>query len=319
MSLDAVAAALTDRLSGRVERDFDLAGATTYRVGGRTALFVEPASMDDLEVLGEVMAASGRSLPLLTLGRGSNVVISDRGFPGLTIKLGSKFSWIEPLEDDRPGLTAGGATPLPVLANWAARRGLAGMEFLVAIPGSVGGAVRMNAGAHGRDIGDCLVSARVLDLQTRDTGARKAEELELAYRRSNLGAEHIVIDARFGLAPEDGTAVRTRMEQYRRHRAETQPGAVQNAGSVFKNPPGDSAGRLVEAAGLKGFRVGGARVSELHANFFIASDDATAQEIYDLVTEVRERVRLAFGIELEPEIRFVGEFDDPVRVGEGRR
>lgn len=317
MSLDAVAAALMGRFSGRVERDFELAGATTSRVGGRTSLFVEPASMDDLEILGEVIAVSGDSLPVLALGRGSNVVVSDRGFPGVTIKLGSHFSWIESLEDDRPGLAAGGATPLPMLANWAARRGLAGMEFLIAIPGSVGGAVRMNAGAHGREIGDCLVSARVLDLATRELGERKAEELELSYRRSNLGAEHIVVDARFEVAPEDGATVRARMEQYRKHRAETQPGAVQNAGSVFKNPPGDSAGRLVEAAGLKGFRVGGARVSELHANFFIASDDASAQDVYELVSEVRERVRGAFEVELEPEIRFVGEFDDPVRVGEG--
>jgi UDP-N-acetylmuramate dehydrogenase len=168
-------------------------------------------------------------------------------------------------------------------------------------------------------VGDCLVSARVLDLATGELGDRKAEELELAYRRSNLGPEHVVVDARFWLEPEDDKTVRMHMERYRKHRAETQPGAVQNAGSVFKNPPGDSAGRLVEAAGLKGFRVGGARVSELHANFFIASDGATAQQVYDLVTEVRERVRLTFGIELEPEIRFVGEFDDPVRLGEGSR
>jgi UDP-N-acetylmuramate dehydrogenase len=137
---------------------------------------------------------------------------------------------------------------------------------------------------------------------------RDADTLGFRYRESDLTDAHVVIEATFDLTPEGEDAVREQMERYRRHRAETQPGAVQNAGSTFKNPPGDHAGRLVEAAGLKGFSVGGASVSKLHANFFMASEGATAQDVYDLVHEVQTRVRERFGVELQPEVRFVGDF-----------
>jgi UDP-N-acetylmuramate dehydrogenase len=197
---------------------------------------------------------------------------------------------------------------LPLVANWAARRALSGLEFAVAIPGSVGGAVRMNAGAHGGSVGDFLVSVRLFDLDVLELEERSAAGLELAYRTSNLTERQLVLDARFRLASGDAQAIKATMDSYRRHRADTQPGALSNAGSVFKNPPGDSAGRLVEAAGLKGFRVGDAWVSELHANFFMAGPRATAQDVYDLVHEVRARVNAAVGVELEPEVRFVGSF-----------
>ncbi len=298
---------LSSELSGRVERDFPLRRLTTYRLGGPAALYVEPADTRDLERVGEALRSSDE-IPILPLGRGSNLVVSDDGFPGLVLRLGAEWSWIRRNEGDPDRVEAGAATPLPQLANWAARRGLAGAEFMIAIPGSVGGAVRMNAGAHGSDVSEVLASARLFNHQKLAVEERSAGEFDFSYRRSNLSEDLVVLDGTFTLETEDATEVRRRTESFRAHRAATQPGASQNAGSVFKNPPGDSAGRLVEAAGLKGFAVGGASVSRLHANFFMAGDGATAQDVYDLVQEVRARVSRASGIELEPEIRFIGSF-----------
>ncbi|MFN2488232.1 MAG: UDP-N-acetylmuramate dehydrogenase [Actinomycetota bacterium] len=308
MSLDALAAELAHALEGRVEMDRALARLTTYRLGGPARVYVEPAHARDVEALARLLRE--RDVEVLPLGRGSNLVVSDRGWPGVVVHFGAAFSWIKQHRDAEASLEAGAATPLPTVANWAARRGLGGVEFFVAIPGSIGGAVRMNAGAHGGEVADALHSITLVDLDAGDVEVRRASSLGLEYRRSNLGGRVVVLNASFALAPADPGALRARMEELRRHRAATQPGAVQNAGSVFKNPPGDSAGRLVEAAGLKGTRVGGAEVSRLHANFFLAPPGATAQDVYDLVRTVRARVLDAFGVELEPEIRFVGSFDE---------
>ena len=308
MNPSRLARGLSDRVRGTVAVDYPLAGLTTYRVGGPAAVYFEPLDADDVDALLEVVAEEG-PLDILVLGRGSNVVVSDRGFPGLVVHLGMSFSWIRAVGDEPVmQLRAGAATPLPLVANWAARRGLAGLEFAIAIPGSVGGGVRMNAGAHGGEIADTIVEATVVDLRAGSSERLTAERLAMSYRHSGLDDDDLVLDASFRLVPDDEAAVRARMEGFRKHRAETQPAAVQNAGSTFKNPPGDSAGRLVEAAGLKGFRVRGASVSTLHANFFIADEGAPAQDVYDLVQEIRQRVRDRFGVELEPEVRFVGSF-----------
>lgn len=315
-----VAALLADRLAGRVDVGHPLAMLTTYRLGGPAAVYVEPTGPEDVITLGhaiEDLRGEGIRIPVLSIGRGSNLVVSDEGWSGVALRLGGEgFSWVEALPNNTNGLTAGAGTPLPLLANWAARRGLAGVEFLIAIPGSVGGAVRMNAGAHGREIVDCLRTAQILNIQTLELVERRVEALGYAYRTSNLTEDDVVMRAELHLEHEDPEVVKARMEGYRQHRAATQPGALQNAGSVFKNPPGDYAGRLVEAAGLKGFRVGGAAVSELHANFFVASAGARAQDVFNLVHEVRRRVMETFGVELVPEIRFVGAFD--ARPDDGR-
>jgi UDP-N-acetylmuramate dehydrogenase len=173
----------------------------------------------------------------------------------------------------------------------------------------------MNAGAHGAQVGDRLESVSVFDVDRLVVDRRAPDELALTYRSSNLTERDVVLGALFRLSADDPAAIRARMEAYRRHRAETQPGALQNAGSVFKNPPGDWAGRLVEAAGLKGFRVGGGAVSDLHANFFVADDGARAQDVYDLVQSVRERVFETFGVRLEPEVRFMGAFERRAATG----
>jgi UDP-N-acetylmuramate dehydrogenase len=311
MNLTLVADRLRELSRARIETDFDLARYTTYRLGGPAALYVEPASADDLAVLGEALNRDGGGQsrpPILILGRGSNLVISDSGFPGVVIRMGNAFSWLRALGDR--GVTAGSSTTLPQLANWAARRSLTGMEFTVSIPGSVGGAVRMNAGAHGSDISERLTSVTLFDLDDLELRRPPSSDMGFAYRRSSLSEKDLVLDASFELESGDPASIRERMDAFRRHRSATQPGAVQNAGSVFKNPDGDSAGRLVEAAGLKGFRVGGASVSELHANFVMAGDGATAQDVYDLVQSVRGKVLDLSGVALEPEIRFVGSFQD---------
>lgn len=294
---------------GRCELDVPLARFTTYRLGGPAALFVEPSDRDDVERLSSVLARSAE-VPVLPLGRGSNLVVSDRGFPGVVVRLDASFSYVEPWAEGGPGgLRAGAAVTMPQVANWAARRGIAGFEWMISIPGSIGGGVRMNAGAHGGDVADVLREASIWRLGSADVEEVSEACLDYSYRHSNLSDGVLVLEARFAGTEAEPSVIRERMESFRKHRAETQPGALQNAGSVFKNPPGDSAGRLVEEAGLKGFKIGGAHVSELHANFFIAGDEARAQDVRALVATVRAKVLERFGVDLQPEIRFIGEFD----------
>ncbi|MDQ3983252.1 MAG: UDP-N-acetylmuramate dehydrogenase [Actinomycetota bacterium] len=313
MTLATLTSVLEAELPGRVQRDRPLAPLTTYRLGGPAALLFEPGSGEDVTLAARALRAAA-DVPVLVLGRGSNTVVSDDGWPGLVIHVGPDLSWAE-VGDEETMVLAGAGTSLPQLANWTARRGLTGLEFLVSIPGSVGGGVRMNAGAHGGEIADHLVSATALDLGALTVEEVPRDRLEMSYRRSALGPGHVVLAARFSLETAPRAAIRERMESYRRHRAETQPGAASNAGSVFKNPPGDHAGRLVEAAGLKGFTVGGARVSEKHANFFVAGPGASAQDVYDLVHAVRAKVKAASGVELDPEVRFAGAFREPAPAG----
>lgn len=311
-SFDEVAALLSDGFEGVIRRDHSLARSTTYRLGGPAALYVEPTGPGDVDRLAVALKSAGieaGTVPIVALGRGSNLVVADDGVPGVVIRMGPKASWIK--QGARPGGVEGGAAAaLPQLANWAARRALTGMEWAVAIPGSVGGAIRMNAGAYEGEVADVLASASVFDLRSLVLEERQPASLGFRYRRSNLGEHHLVVAATFELQPGDEGEIRGLMETYRKHRADTQPGGANNAGSVFKNPQGDSAGRLIEAAGLKGARSGGVEVSKIHANFFVARRGARAQDVYDLLTRVRAVVLDRFGIELEPEIRFVGSFQD---------
>lgn len=317
VDLDKLCGALTKVARGRVERSYSLARFTTYRLGGPAGVYVEPADLDDLVALGSALhdADTEGEVPVLTVGRGSNMVISDAGWPGLAVRLGQPFAELEPGDAGSESFDVGAAKPLPLVANWSARRSLAGMEWAVGVPGSVGGGVRMNAGAHGRDMAGSLVTATVFDLDTLELAEPSGGELEMSYRHSNITARQIVTRARLRLKHDDREAIGERTEGFRRHRGETQPGALQNAGSTFKNPEGDAAGRLVDAAGLKGFRVRGASVSTKHANFFMADDSATAQDVFDLVHEVRARVQSEFGICLEPEVSFAGPFAATTAVG----
>jgi UDP-N-acetylmuramate dehydrogenase len=281
-----------------------LAPLTTYRFGGPARYLVEAESEADLTAVAAL--ASDEHLPVFVLGRGSNVVIATRGFEGVVVRLGVGFGQRSIAADGT--VTAGGAVPLPVLARECARAGAGGLEFFVGIPGSVGGAVRMNAGCHGSDTAGWLVAARVVSLGSGTTADRSPDELGLSYRHSNLAEDDIVVSARFRTVPTTPTAAEARIREITRWRKETQPGGTLNAGSVFKNPPGDAAGRIIDSVGLKGFRVGGVEVSKRHANFFVAGDGATPEDVRALVAAVRDRVRTATGIELEPELRFIGGF-----------
>jgi UDP-N-acetylmuramate dehydrogenase len=290
-----------------VERDVPVAGLTTYHVGGPVSVLARVGSPAALVALAGVVAELAP--PVLVIGRGSNLLVADAGFVGLGVQLEGAFEAVD-LEAG-PGLVrAGGAVALPVLARRAAAIGRQGLEFYVGIPGSVGGAVRMNAGGHGRETADVLVEAEVLDLTSGVAPvALDAAALAFAYRRSALTATHVVMTASFRVTPGAVDECEAAVADIVRWRREHQPGGA-NAGSVFSNPPGESAGHMIDAAGLKGLRVGGAVVSEKHANFFQAEAGARASDVRELVLEVQRRVLEATGVELVPELRMIG-FDAP--------
>jgi len=311
--LDDLFAELDARLPGAVTRHVPLAALTTYKLGGPVAVLVRVHSEGDLPALAAVVRQ--HRPPLLFVGRGSNLLVADAGFAGLGVVLEGAFEELTIAPDGTSGdgpdgpegcLAAGGAVPLPVLARRAAAAGRTGLEFYVGIPGSVGGAVRMNAGGHGRETTEVLVHARVADLAgSGEVTERDPEALGLGYRHSDLGPTDVVVGAVFRSEADDVAACEVRVAEIVRWRREHQPGGA-NAGSVFANPDGDSAGRLIDAAGLKGFRVGGAVVSDKHANFIQADAGATAADVRALVLEVQRRVREDSGVELRPELRMVG-------------
>jgi UDP-N-acetylmuramate dehydrogenase len=303
VTLDAVAAALETLLAGKVVRDAPSAPLTTYRCGGPLGVLVRVDRERDLEALASVLAAHP-DVAVLVVGRGSNLLIADRGFAGVAIVCGGELERID-LDPASARVEAGGAAALPVLARQAAKAGIGGLEFYVGIPGSVGGALRMNAGGHGAETRDVLVSARVLDLRNGETRESDAGDLGFGYRHSVLGARDLVLAAVFVGRPDDPVECDRRIDEIVRWRRAHQPGG-QNAGSVFTNPPGDSAGRLIDACGLKGLRVGGAVVSEKHANFFAASPGASADDVLALVRLVQARVDAETGVRLEPELQLVG-------------
>jgi UDP-N-acetylmuramate dehydrogenase len=303
---------LDERLHGAVADlgslahvDEPLAPLTTYRVGGAAAIFVSPASMAELREVAEVITRY--ELPVLVVGRGSNLLIADNGFRGVALSLAQLADEIV-----MNGVTvqSGAAVALPVLARRTAAAGLTGFEWAVGVPGSMGGAVRMNAGGHGSDIATCLVRAEIFDLQSCRCGWRPVESLGLRFRGSSLSDHDVVVTAEVTLALGDVERSEREIVEIVRWRRENQPGG-QNAGSVFVNPiPGKlSAGELIDGLGLRGLRVGGAYVSDKHANFIQAGEGATAADVKAVIDDVRERVARATGFELRSEVRLVG-FDD---------
>jgi UDP-N-acetylmuramate dehydrogenase len=241
-------------------------------------------------------------MDVLVVGKGSNLLVADRGFPGLALVLGEHFAAIE---IDGTVVRAGAAASLPVVARRTVAAGLAGFEWAVGVPGSVGGAVRMNAGGHGSDLAASLHGVRVVDLRTGEDGWVPASSLALGYRRSSVEPHHLVVAAELRLAPGDAEAGARELAEIVAWRRAHQPGGP-NAGSVFTNPEGDSAGRLIDAVGAKGLRVGSAEVSTKHANFIQADEGGRADDVLALMREVQRRVREATGVELHAETRLVG-------------
>jgi UDP-N-acetylmuramate dehydrogenase len=287
-----------------VRTQYPMAPLTSFRIGGPAALFVEAESDADLTAAAEAVRASG--IDWVVVGKGSNVLVSDRGFPGLVLRLGRGFRWTA-REGTR--LRAGGAMPLPALAGVALSHDLAGLEFGVAIPASLGGAVRMNAGAHGRSMQDALASVELFSLTDAARASLPASSAGFDYRRSTLPEGSLVVGAVLALSRGNRAAIQAEMESARAWRRATQPLAEPNCGSVFKNPPDDHAARLVEAAGAKGMAVGGASVSTKHANFIVAGPGATAADVRALIRAVRERVEARFGVALQLEVQLVGDDD----------
>ncbi len=283
-------------------RDEPIGARTTYRVGGAAALSVVVERDEDLERV--AAAVSGSGIEVLVIGHGSNLLVADAGFDGLCVTLGEAYGAVV-VDPGRAEVRAGGAAAYPVLARQSAAAALAGLEWAVGIPGSVGGAVAMNAGGHGSQTSDRLVTARVVDLSRGSSSIRRAADLELGYRRSSLRPGEVVLDAVFSCRPGDTDQSAAEIATIVRWRREHQPGG-RNAGSVFTNPPGDAAGRLVEAAGLKGFRIGSAVVSDKHANFILADLGGSADDVHRVVCEVQRLVAARLGVELVTELRLVG-------------
>lgn len=291
---------------GSVRSDVPLGPMTTYKVGGSARWFAEPS---DLEELRSILELVPEGMSVVVLGRGSNVVISDEGIDGLVLRLGGAFCAIDTNPDGT--VVAGAAVALPKLARVAAGAGMAGLEFYVGIPGSVGGAIAMNAGGHGSDTAAVLVDAVVVDADSGSLTKRDVASLGLKYRHSDLTEADVVVQATFRTTPGDPEELDANIREITRWRKQHQPGGTLNAGSVFKNPAGDGAGAIIDRCGLKGTAVGPVQVSPIHANFLIATAGATAADIFSFVHEIQTEVLRMTGIELEPEIRFLGSFPRP--------
>ena len=286
---------------GLVTENVSLGPFTTYKAGGNARYFAEVASGEDLRRL--LAVGIHDELDVLIVGRGSNLVVADDGFEGLAIKLSGEFSRIE-IDDGT--VTAGAAVPLPKLARSVVDQGWTGLEFFVGVPGSVGGAVRQNAGCFGTETVDVIESAVIVDLGSGLEKRCRADELGFGYRKSNIKTFDLVTAATFRIERGNVERARDEMREITRWRKEHQPGGTLNAGSVFKNPMGGAAGQIIDELGLKGTSVGGVSVSEKHANFFVARPDATATDIAELVELVKATVLAKTGTMLEPEIQFVG-------------
>jgi UDP-N-acetylmuramate dehydrogenase len=287
-------------LGGRAVLGVPLGPLTTYRVGGPAALLVADAGPADLASVAAAVGSTG--LDVLVVGRGSNLLVAEAGFPGIVVVLGEAFAEVR---IEGTTVEAGGAAALPVVARRTAAAGLTGFEWAVGVPGSIGGAVRMNAGGHGSDMAASLTRVRVLDLRTGEDGWMVAAALQLGYRRSRLRASEVVTAVELQLAPGDAEVSDAEVASIVRWRRANQPGGA-NAGSVFTNPPGDSAGRVIDAAGLKGCRVGSASISTKHANFIQVDDGGRADDVAALMAEVRGAVHASSGVWLHAETRLVG-------------
>ncbi len=278
---------------------------TSLRIGGPADLFVV---CDTVAGLADTLAVlSEEGVSFTTIGKGTNLLVADAGIRGAVLLLGKEFKR-HACEDGY--VRAGAACVLAYVVQDAFSRGLGGLEFAVGVPGTVGGALAMNAGARDAWIGSVTESV-TLFVPGEGLVRLRGDEVAWGYRTSGLPARGIIVEGVLRLAPADSERIRLEMERSLKRRKSTQPLGSPSAGSAFKNPEGDSAGRLIEAAGLKGTRVGGARVSDVHANFIVNEGGATASDVVGLMSKVRTTVRDRYGIELQPEVRFLGEFAEP--------
>ncbi len=287
-------------LRGRIVADTSLADLTWFRVGGLAEVLFTPADEADLAY---ALGAIDPGIPVLVVGLGSNLLIRDGGIPGVVIRLGRGFAKIEALPEAR--LRTGTAVPDVKLARAAADAGLAGLAFYRGIPGSIGGALRMNAGAHGRETQDVLIAARAVD-RSGKIHVLSLTDMRFAYRHCGVPADWIFTEAVFQGTPGKSAEILKQMDEVADYREKNQPIKERTGGSTFKNPPGHSAWRLIDAAGCRGLRVGGAKVSDMHCNFLINDADASGDDVERLGETVRKRVHAHSGVTLEWEIIRLG-------------
>jgi UDP-N-acetylmuramate dehydrogenase len=282
---------------------------TSFQIGGPADLFLDPPS---IEVLAAALAAASQlDVPVTCLGGGTNILVSDEGVRGLVVRLGKAFEYIRWDEGDERGATCtvGAATRFIRLAKDSVSRGLQGLEFAAGIPGSVGGAVQMNAGAFGGEVSQTLVSLTLVDA-CGNIHEKPQESLHFSYRKLALDRGVVITSARFRLLRSSVGRLQQVVARVQEKRRRNQPAGYPNAGSMFKNPPGEYAGRLIEKAGLKGTIQGGAQVSDAHANFIVNLGTATARDVRDLMSLVQEDVWKRCGVWLEPEVRLLGQWDE---------
>ena len=303
VELEAAAAALERCCPGAVRRNEPLARHVSFRIGGPADILVLPRTLESLDAA--VAWLYRERLPFVMLGRGSNVLVADRGIRGVVIKTGRGQ---EGITYDGPRVRAECGASVPHLSRRTAELGLAGLEFAAGIPGSVGGAIVMNAGAHGCSFADVLVSTRVRTPHGAATWRR--DELGLRYRHSRLQDEPgVVLDCELLLGPAPAHETVARLEAWLRTRAESQPLGPPSSGCIFRNPDGDFAGRLIDVTGTKGLRVGGAVVSDRHANYILNTGGATARDVLALIAQVQARVHDHVGADLATEIKMLGDFE----------
>ncbi len=282
--------------------DEPLVRHTTWRIGGPADVLIIPGTLT--EVKAALASAKRHELPVFVLGRGSNLLVKDGGIRGVVLKLGDDFAAVE---TSACSLTALAGRTIVSAAHIAIRRGLSGLEFATGIPGTVGGAVTMNAGAHGGEIRDVLAKATVID-RAGEVLEVLPQDLAFAYRHSDIGEKGlVVVEATFALTAGDRAKMQERVRAWSRRRLVSQPLSLPSCGSVFRNPSGDFSARLIEAAGLKGRRIGNAMISDLHANFIVNLGQAQAVDVMALMRLAQTEVWERFGVKLEPEVRVVGE------------
>ncbi|MEH7177269.1 UDP-N-acetylmuramate dehydrogenase [Neobacillus vireti] len=287
---------------GIVKSNERLSHHTTMKIGGPADIFIEPSSIESIQ---KVMSfIKDHQLPWRVIGRGSNLLVSDKGIEGVVIKLGAGLNHLS-IHDST--ITVGGGHSLVSLSTLISKKGLSGLEFASGIPGSVGGAVYMNAGAHGSDISEILTKAHIL-FEDGEIGWLSKDEMEFTYRTSVLQKKRpgIVLEAEFSLAKGDRTAIVSQMQKNKDYRKETQPWNFPCAGSIFRNPLPNYAGRLIEDAGLKGHQIGGAKISEMHGNFIVNAGNAKAQDVLDLIQYIKDTIQNLYGIKMETEVEIVG-------------
>ncbi|MBY0144570.1 UDP-N-acetylmuramate dehydrogenase [Neobacillus niacini] len=300
--MDGLFAELQELNIGKVKRNELLSQHTTMKIGGPADIFIEPSSLENIQ---KVMTfIKERQIPWRAIGRGSNLLVSDKGIEGVVIKLGTGLNH---LDINGSTITVGGGHSLVSLSTLISKKGLSGLEFASGIPGSVGGAVYMNAGAHGSDISKILTKAHILfedgSIEWLSNG-----EMEFTYRTSVLQNKRpgIVLEAEFQLTKGDRTVIVAQMQKNKDYRKDTQPWNFPCAGSIFRNPLPNYAGKLIEEAGLKGFQIGGAKISEMHGNFIVNAGNATAKDVLDLIQYIKDEILNLYGVKMETEVEIIG-------------